>query len=233
MAGLEAGFGKREGEAADLGDDPLGIALAGDELAEDPRVELVLGDQHAGGERVGGVAGQHRDRDLAEDRARIDRLADQMDGGAGNCLARRQNCIMGLETRMTWQQRWVDVDYSTGPAGDELGRNDPHEAGERDGIDRGFVQCSLQIFPIGYTIFLGIQSQDWDALGFGQREARRVGIVAGDQCDLIGAVVGAGGVDQRGHVRSASRDEDRDSGAFSHDGWRTSRRARSRFPPSR
>ncbi len=55
VAGLEAGFGQGQGEFADLAGDPVEIAGAAEILAEDARVELVLGDQHALGERCGRV----------------------------------------------------------------------------------------------------------------------------------------------------------------------------------
>ena len=62
--------------------------VAAEELAEDARVELVLGDQHALGEGVGRVVGQHRDLDLAEDFAAIEVGGDEVDGGAA-CACRR------------------------------------------------------------------------------------------------------------------------------------------------
>ena len=91
MAGLEARLGQRQRQRADPRLDPRRVALAADELGEDARVKLVLGDQHPLGERRGGVAGQHRDLDLPQKLARIDFVADQMDAGAGVAFAGGQH----------------------------------------------------------------------------------------------------------------------------------------------
>ena len=83
MARLRARLGQSEGKFVDLAPDPVGIALAGDELGQHARIELVLGDQHARGEGGGVVAGQDRDFDLAEHRPVVELGGDEVDRAAG------------------------------------------------------------------------------------------------------------------------------------------------------
>ena len=92
---LEAGFGKIEGDLADPRLDPRRVALAGDELGEDARVKLMLGDADAVGERLGGVPGQDRNLGLAEDRAGVELGGDEMDRATRYPIsaARAASCV--------------------------------------------------------------------------------------------------------------------------------------------
>ena len=64
----------------------------------------MLGNKHAGGEAVGGVAGEHRDLDLPKDRTRIDLVADQVNGSARGRLANRKHRVVRSQAGMAGEQ---------------------------------------------------------------------------------------------------------------------------------
>ena len=55
----------------------------------------------------------------------------------------------------------------------------------------GLFQRVVEPGPEGGAERFCVELEDVDALGFGEIEAGRVGLVAGDQRDLVGAIVGA------------------------------------------
>jgi hypothetical protein len=60
--------------------------------------------QHPGGQRVGGVAGQHRHAGLAQDRAGIQVGGHLMHGAAGLGVARLQRALVGVQAGVFRQQ---------------------------------------------------------------------------------------------------------------------------------
>ena len=122
----------------------------------------------------------------------------------------------------------MDVDHPAVPTGQEMVGYDSHEAGKCHQVDSGIVQHPLEPIPIGCTKGFGVQPFDQDAFGLGQRQPRRVGLVATYQSHFECAVIGASGIDERRHVRAATRYQNRDPAALSHDGMPTNLRGHSR-----
>ena len=120
--------------------------VAAEILADDARVELMLGDQHSLGQRVGRVVRQYRDLDLAQYVAAIQLGSNQVHRRAGELVAGCEAGLVRIQALMLWQERRVDIDDPAFPAGEEIVGNDAHEAGQRDEIDVRRLQrlrCSL------------------------------------------------------------------------------------------
>jgi hypothetical protein len=119
---LKRRFGKGEGEGVDLVADPVGIALLADEAGEDARVELVLGDEHAGGEGLGVVAGQNATSTWPRIGPSSSSAVTMWTVQPVTGLARGQDGGVGVEAAVAGEERRVDVDDPPGPAIDERSR---------------------------------------------------------------------------------------------------------------
>ena len=105
-------------------------------------IDAVLFGQHARGERVFGVPGQHGHRRLDDDRARIERWRDEMDGAAVNPHARFERTPVRVQSGERGQQRRVNVEAPPVVARDKARREHPHESGENDEV--GLVAVDLR-----------------------------------------------------------------------------------------
>jgi len=75
------------------------------------------------------------DRGLQHDRPRVHSLVDEVDGDAEDLHAVRERLADRVESRERRQQRRVDVEDAVGEAGQELGPDELHVAGEHDELD--------------------------------------------------------------------------------------------------
>ena len=128
---------ERERAFADLLEQPVAAGLAGHELGKHAGIELMLGDQHAGGEALGRVIRQHRNLDAPEHRSLVQFVGDEVDRAAYHLVALRQRPGVGVEALVLWQKRGVDVDHPALPFGHEFRREQAHIAGERDIVCAG------------------------------------------------------------------------------------------------
>ena len=84
--------------------------------------------------------GKDRDFGLAEHLAGIELLGDDMDRAPLTASPASSARCMGVEPAIFGQQGRVDVEDPASPLVDEPGRQDAHEAGERDGPDLVLVE---------------------------------------------------------------------------------------------
>ncbi len=146
--------GSVSGELADPLGDPVEIAGSAQILANDPGIELMLGNQHSFGQGFRRVVRQNRDLDLAKCLSGIELGRDQVNGRASDVLARLETGLVGLQALVLRQKRRVDVDDPAFPPGEEIVGNDAHEACQRDQIDvrrfeRGLQTCKeLRLVPL-------------------------------------------------------------------------------------
>ena len=234
MRGDFISFRQGEGAVAQLGKKVLRIAGPGHEFGEHARVELMFGNQNPRRERIGGVAGQDRHPRLAEQRAVIELRRDEVDADAAVAVAIGDRLLVGVQPLVFGQQRRMDVEHSPLPPGDEIAGQDAHVAGERDVLRAAPADLGIHRHVVrGAVHALVGQGEGCDAFGRGQLEAAGLGIVAGDEDDLERAVIGAAGIEQRGHVGAAARYEHGNLGPFRprfrHYASRSTVRARSRL----
>ena len=109
----------------------------------------------------------------------------------------------------------MDVDDPPAPFADEPGREDAHEAGERDGPDAVvFERLAERLVPLLLVDALAVPGPGRKAEGARPIEAGRLRLVGGDQHDIVSLRL----FDQRAHIASAARDQDCDAFRVTHYG---------------
>ena len=99
------------------------------------RVELMLRLQDAGGKPLLGVAFEHRNGGLGDDRSRVELGADDVHRAARHLHPRGECAGVHVESLERRQQRGVDVQHGSGRALEEPRSQAPHEASQADDID--------------------------------------------------------------------------------------------------
>ncbi len=183
-----------------------------DEPAHRARIDLVLAGQQPCRQRFGGVLGPDLDGRLQNDGTVVQRRGDEMHAGAVHLDAGLQRLLVGMQAGEAGQQRRMDVHHPAGIVLDELGRQDPHEAGQHHqvghvGVDR-VGQRLVEAGPVGIVAM--IDHADRNALRRGELEAGRVGTAGQHGGDPCRPGLLAAGPDDRFHVGTASRDKDDD-----------------------
>ena len=141
-------------------------------------------------------------RALHQYRSSIGLGGHEVDSSARDLDSGPQRLSMRIQPRKTGQQRGMDVEHSAVPALDELGREQPHEAGETDQLDPPLVQRRLQHGLEACAILaerLALDHQGRNAALLCPLQARRVGAV-GDHHGNLGRKVACdrGAVDMWG-----------------------------------
>ena len=126
-----------------------------------------------------------------------------------------KSCLRAIrETGERRQQRGVDVEHSAVPALHEFGGEQPHESAKTNQLDLVFLQRPLQDnFEAGAVLAerLARDNRRRDAARGCLLEPRRIGPVGNDGDNLGRKIRSLRRIDQRGHVRSAPRDQDGDT----------------------
>lgn len=125
--------------------------------ADGLRVDTVLLVQHSRRERLLGVAAQHRDGGLDDDRAMVEVGCDEVHRAAVDTHAVVQGSRMRVEAAVGWQQRRVDVDQSAVIARHETRAEDAHETRQHheirmEGVDepgqRGIEALAIRVVAV-------------------------------------------------------------------------------------
>ena len=127
-----------------------------------------------------------------------------MDRDAAMAVTGLDRARMGVETRIFREQRRVDVEHPSLPAGHEFGAEDAHVSGENDilrpGLHRGPLHDGIVVRARHAAVGKG---EGRHALGRGQRKPLCIGIVGRDEADLAGTVRQQASIEQRGHIAAA------------------------------
>ena len=112
----------------------------GEELLDDEGVVGVLEGVDAGGEGVGGVAGEDGAGGLEDDVAGVVLFVDVVDGDAGGGVAGVEDGLVDVVAvhafaAVAGEEGGVDVDDAAGVGLEEGGGEAPEEAGEDDEVD--------------------------------------------------------------------------------------------------
>ena len=132
----------------------------------------------------------------------------------------------------------MDIEHSPLPAPHASRGQNAHITGERDVIGPCLAG---RIFHRGIMVLARHafvrKGEGRDSFRLGQSKRFRIRIVAGHQRDFVRRAIQAAGIEQRRHIASATRDENRDArplqGGFRHYARLPNRRARTRRPPRR
>ena len=116
----------------------------------------MLGDLNPDMERLGGIAGKHRDVALAEDIPGIDSGINKMDSAAGFGNARFQRLTPGFQSAKGGEERGMDIDDPSREGIQERFLDDAHVSGEHDEIDLGLLE-KLDKFRFGLWCQLGAE----------------------------------------------------------------------------
>ena len=100
--------------------------------------------KHALLQGCGCVAEFYRYLGLAQHFASVELFRDDVDGAAAHIVAGLDGPGVRVEAAIFREQGRVNVDDPFDPFSNEPGRENPHEAGKRDGADAEFVQRSAQ-----------------------------------------------------------------------------------------
>src|SRR5207245_252617 len=120
---IECSPAGRDVESA-FGEEPHGL-----------RVDPMLLDQDASGQRLLRVGRLHRYRSLQDDRPRVYPFVDEVDRGAGDPDAVVESLPLSVQSGERWQQRGMDVHQPSLPGADEHRTEDAQEARETDETD--------------------------------------------------------------------------------------------------
>src|SRR4029079_19033525 len=104
----------------------------------------MFGRQHALFKALGRVAYLDRNLGASEHLAGVELFGHQMHRATAYAVARCDGSGMSVPPLVFGKERWVDVDDPAAPLIDEPGREDAHEARERDGADFMFLERVAQ-----------------------------------------------------------------------------------------
>ena len=111
----------------------------------------------------------------------------------------------------------MDVDQPVAPSVDEIGGQKPHEAGQADKLYICFaerlVETSLESGAI--VEFAMVDDSGLNAAPFSFAKAGRIGAIGQDENNFGGKILCLGGIEERSHVASAPRNQNRGPG-FRH-----------------
>ena len=179
-------------------------------------VDDVLLREHACGQGLGRVVGQHGHHGLVQDGAHVQLGRHAMHGAAGKLAAGIDGPLVGVQAGEGRQQRGVDVDHAAGEMLHEAGRQDAHEAGQHHhgglvGVD-ALRQRGVEVLAAGKLPV--IQHLGGNPLFPGKDQALRVGLVA-DHGGHAGAITAfpillLGRLHNGSHIGPAARDQNHD-----------------------
>ena len=110
----------------------------------------------------------------------------------------------------------MDIEHPACPAIDEFLAQNAHITSERDifrpciqrGLFHGSVMVSARHALMG-------KNEGWNPFSLCQLQSARIGLIAGDQNNVVCRARLAAGIEKRGHIGAAARDEDGDLGLIS------------------
>src|SRR3954454_4141178 len=141
-----------------------------------------------------------------------------MNGAAADVIAGRDSSRMGVESSISRQQGRVDVEDKPRTVFDEPGRQDAHEAGERNRADAAFFQGRAQdAVEIFLAEAFAFERPGLDAARGGPFEAQRVRLVRGHQRNLVAPGI----FRERAHIGPATGYQDGNTLRITHGEWRT------------
>jgi len=151
---------------------------------------------------------------LHDDRPGIHFRHHEMNRRAVNLDAVGQCALVRVEAFVGRQQRRMDVQHPAFPLPDEPRRQQAQESGEAHEFDvvgnKRLVELALERFAV-LAERLAFDGRGFDPGVTGLREAAGARDVGHHQNDFGGIVLGLRGLDQRGHVRAASRNQNGDA----------------------
>ena len=172
------------------------LQRAVDQPADRARIDQVLARQHARGQRVLGVVGQHRHDRLRDDRPVVEVGGDEVHRRAGHLAAGLDRAPVRVQAGERRQQRRMDVDEAALETRDEGRREDAHEAGQRDQVGR---EARRSLRRARHRRPRAIANARWSTTAVAmpraarEREPGRLGPVADDRRDArVPALGGAG-----------------------------------------
>ena len=151
----------------------------------------MFGLKHPRGKGFIGIPRQDRHPRLTKDGACVKVCGHFVHGAACFGITCGKGAGVGVKPGVFWQKRGVDVQHPAFEAGDEIGRQDAHEARKAKDIGAGGVNV-VQEFPLERQPVAAkrsvIDGGHRDAKGRGLGQAGSGGVIGGDQNGARGMI---------------------------------------------
>ena len=152
-------------------------------------IEGVLLEEDTGSQRVGVVGREDRDGGLAEDRAFVHHLGDEVDGAAVQAGAGGDGACVSVQAWEGRQDARVDVQHPSLPGRHEIWGEKAHVAGEADQFDAAFEKGGLDGALVGFAVAAEgpvVDGEGWQAGLAGDGQTAGFRFVADQRCYFSG-----------------------------------------------
>ena len=168
--------------------------------------------EHTGGKRFGCVFRQDGHPGLAEDGACVEVGGDFMDGATCFAVFVGESAGVGVQSRILWQKRGVDVEHPALEPLDEARGQDAHEARKAKDVGLCGVDVSgeVRLESLPRRIGAVVDGGGGDAEDGCFRKAPGGGIIGGDKGGA-GGMVAHHVADQSQHIRATPGNQDGDA----------------------
>ena len=114
-------------------------------------MSMLLGED-AGRKRFGGVAVLDRHDGLRDDGAGVEKFVDEMHRAAAEFHAVFERLALRFQAGKRGQQRRVNIQDASAIGGDEIGREQAHEAGQADQVHARVVKRRDDHAVVGFAL---------------------------------------------------------------------------------
>ena|GEM_PF-2742792 len=156
-----------------------------DEPAHGLRVNTVLFGQHAAGEAILIIIGQHRHSSLDHDGSIVEFRRHEMYARPVQPHPSRERAPVRMQPRKSGQQRRMDIEQTPRVMPDEIFAKHPHEPGQHDQVGCVNINGSPQgvIEPVSVGIIGMRDNRRLDTLARRKRETGGIGAITDDRRD--------------------------------------------------